>query len=99
MTTFLLKEDENSGDIFRCYLGNLPSQKEARLTVAYVTELSRETNRSVKFTLPTLLNPRYDSKISLQNTPFGMFDYIMKSVLTETKMGGGGEVVVVVIIW
>jgi hypothetical protein len=31
----------------------------------------------------------YLQKINeLQNTPFGMFDYIMKSVLTETKIGG-----------
>ncbi|CAG2192529.1 unnamed protein product [Mytilus edulis] len=96
MTAFLLREDENSGDIFKCFLGNLPSQKEAKLTIAYVSELQREINRAVKLTLPTVLNPRYHQETSIQNrdTGFSGFGFSASPFQQQpdqfTESGKGG---------
>lgn len=95
MTAFLLREDENSGDIFKCFLGNLPSQKEAKLTIAYVSELQREINRAVKLTLPTVLNPRYHQATSIQNRPvFSGFGFSPNPLQQQpdqfTESGKGG---------
>lgn len=96
MTAFLLREDENSGDIFKCFLGNLPSQKEAKLTIAYVSELQREINRAVKLTLPTVLNPRYHQDTSIQNrdTGFSGFGFSASPFQQQpdqfTESGKGG---------
>ncbi|XP_071167548.1 von Willebrand factor A domain-containing protein 5A-like isoform X5 [Mytilus edulis] len=58
-TAMLLSEDDASGDIFECKLGNLPAGEKALLTISYVVELSVETDGKVRFTLPTVLTPRY----------------------------------------
>ncbi|VDI27450.1 Hypothetical predicted protein [Mytilus galloprovincialis] len=58
-TAMLLSEDDASADIFECKLGNLPAGEKALLTISYVVELSVETDRKVRFTLPTVLTPRY----------------------------------------
>ncbi|CAG2243183.1 unnamed protein product [Mytilus edulis] len=58
-TAMLLSEDDASGDIFECKLGNLPAGEMALLTISYVVELSVETDGKVRFTLPTVLTPRY----------------------------------------
>lgn len=58
-TAMLMMEDRQSGDIFEIKLGNLPPYTEAKLTLAYVTELPVEPKGVVVFTLPAVLNPRY----------------------------------------
>ncbi|KAL3888733.1 hypothetical protein ACJMK2_001093 [Sinanodonta woodiana] len=58
-TAMLLQEDDSAGDIFSCKLGNLPSKAEAKIFIAFATELDLEPDGKVKFTLPTVLNPRY----------------------------------------
>lgn len=58
-TAMLLKEDNSSGDIFNCMLGNLPPETEASLVMKYVIELPQELDGRLRFTLPTILNPRY----------------------------------------
>ncbi|CAG2188436.1 unnamed protein product [Mytilus edulis] len=58
-TAMLLSEDDASADIFECKLGNLPAGERALLTISYVVELSVETDGKVRFTLPTVLTPRY----------------------------------------
>ncbi|WAQ96449.1 VMA5A-like protein [Mya arenaria] len=58
-TAMLLKEDTKSSDTFQCMLGNLPAGKEAELKLSYVNELPQEEDGRVRFTLPTVLNPRY----------------------------------------
>lgn len=55
----MLNEDESAGDTFCCKLGNLPSKTEAMLTMKYVIELPQEPDGRIRFTLPTVLNPRY----------------------------------------
>ena len=63
-TAMLLKEDDSAGDIFQCYLGNLPPKTNAKLSFAYALELPQEPDGKVRFTLPTVLNPRYSSGIT-----------------------------------
>ncbi|KAJ8311075.1 hypothetical protein KUTeg_011375 [Tegillarca granosa] len=58
-TAMMMSEDDQSGDIFEVKLGNLPANTEAKLTLGYVRELTVESDGTVVFTLPTLLNPRY----------------------------------------
>ncbi|XP_075437249.1 von Willebrand factor A domain-containing protein 5A-like isoform X2 [Ascaphus truei] len=55
---FLLEEDESSGDIFSCSVGNLLSGQEAEVTLSYVRELPLEADGAVRFVLPAVLNPR-----------------------------------------
>jgi len=59
-TAMLLEEDDASGDIFRCLVGNLPSGAEAAIKFAYVIELRLTPDGAVTFVLPTQLNPRYN---------------------------------------
>ncbi|XP_066458219.1 von Willebrand factor A domain-containing protein 5A-like [Eleutherodactylus coqui] len=59
---FLLKEDENSADVFSCNVGNLPPGQEAAVTLKYVRELPVEADEAVRFVLPAVLNPRYTPK-------------------------------------
>jgi hypothetical protein len=47
------------GDIFECKIGNLPAGETALLTVGFIAELSVEPEGKMRFTLPTVLNPRY----------------------------------------
>ncbi|XP_075437475.1 von Willebrand factor A domain-containing protein 5A-like [Ascaphus truei] len=56
---FLLEEDESSGDIFSCSVGNLLPGQEAEVTLSYVRELPLEADGAVRFVLPAVLNPRY----------------------------------------
>ncbi|XP_030043481.1 von Willebrand factor A domain-containing protein 5A isoform X2 [Microcaecilia unicolor] len=56
---FLLEEDESSGDIFSCSVGNLPPGQEAEVKLAFVQELPVEADGAVRFVLPAVLNPRY----------------------------------------
>ncbi|XP_052237802.1 von Willebrand factor A domain-containing protein 5A-like [Dreissena polymorpha] len=58
-TAMLLKEDTKSSDTFQCTLGNLPPGKDAVLKVSFVNELPQEADGKLRFTLPTVLNPRY----------------------------------------
>ncbi|XP_067686329.1 von Willebrand factor A domain-containing protein 5A-like isoform X2 [Haliotis asinina] len=58
-SAMLLEEDDTAGDIFKCMLGNLPPKSEAVLQFAYISELSVAVDGSLKFLLPSVLNPRY----------------------------------------
>ncbi|KAM8960962.1 von Willebrand factor A domain-containing protein 5A-like [Pelodytes ibericus] len=57
---FLLEEDQSSGDIFSCSVGNLLPGQEAEVTLLYVQELAVEADGAVRFVLPAVLNPRYN---------------------------------------
>lgn len=59
-TAMLLSEDDTAGDIFNCLLGNIPPNTDVVIEFAYVIELSLEADGGVKFSLPTVLNPRYN---------------------------------------
>lgn len=51
--------EEKSGDIFSVSLGNLPVHAEAKLHLKLVGELPIDAEGGVRFTLPTVLKPRY----------------------------------------
>ena len=66
--------EEKSGDIFSISLGNLPPKSEAELHLKLVGELPIDAEGGVRFTLPSVLKPRY--------TPAGSTDPL-------AKVGGG----------
>ena len=51
--------EEKSGDIFSLSLGNLPPGSEAEISIRMVGELPIEADGRVRFTLPSVLKPRY----------------------------------------
>ncbi|XP_067236414.1 von Willebrand factor A domain-containing protein 5A-like isoform X1 [Chanodichthys erythropterus] len=56
---FLLEESEESPDVFRLSVGCLSPGQSAAVTIIYVTELAVQTDHSLRFCLPAVLNPRY----------------------------------------
>jgi len=71
--------EEKSGDVFSISLGNLPPQKEAEIQLQLVGELPIDAEGSVRFSLPSILKPRY--------TPAGSSD-----PLAPVPSGEGGQV-------
>lgn len=59
LSAVYMSEDDNSGDIFRMKLGNLPAKLAAKLTFSYVQELALSCDQTGTFMLPMVLNPRY----------------------------------------
>ena len=57
--------EEKSGDIFSLSLGNLPSGSEAQISIKMVGELPIEADGRVRFTLPSVLKPRYTPEGSI----------------------------------
>ena len=51
--------EEKAGDIFSLSLGNLPSGSKAVIKLKMVGELPMEADGRVRFTLPSVLKPRY----------------------------------------
>ena len=51
--------EEKSGDVFSIALGNLPQGKDAQIQLQLVGELGIDAEGSVRFSLPTVLKPRY----------------------------------------
>ena len=82
--------EEKSGDIFSLSLGNLPSGSEAEISIRMVGELPIEADGQVRFTLPSVLKPRYtpegssDPLVGTQNTSVkqasvaGVFEFRMR---------------------
>ena len=59
-TALLLEEHHESGDIFKCTVGNVPPKTEAIVKFAYVQELQlTPEGTAVEFTLPCVFVPRY----------------------------------------
>jgi len=59
---YLLEQDEQMIDVFKCSIGNLPAGKEAKIRITYITELAIEDSTSeptLCFFLPTAVGPRY----------------------------------------
>ena len=69
--------EEKSGDIFSLSLGNLPSGSEAEISIKMVGELPIEGDGRVRFTLPSVLKPRY--------TPEGSSDPLAATQNTSVK--------------
>ncbi|XP_060064448.1 von Willebrand factor A domain-containing protein 5A-like [Ylistrum balloti] len=58
-TALLLEEHDDTNDVFVCRVGNLPPKERALLKICYVSELPHDPSGALRFTLPTVLNPRY----------------------------------------
>ena len=69
----LMKEDDKAGDIFQCTLGNLPPKTDAKISFSYVIELPQEPDGKIRFTLPTVLNPRYSPGIVTHTNALSVF--------------------------
>ena len=69
--------EEKSGDIFSLSLGNLPSGSEAEISIRMVGELPIDADGRVRFTLPSVLKPRY--------TPEGSIDPLAGTQNTSVK--------------
>ena len=69
--------EEKTGDIFSISLGNLPPNSEAELHLQLVGELPIDAEGGVKFTLPSVLKPRY--------TPSGSTDPLAYSYGTSIQ--------------
>ncbi|CAH1801770.1 unnamed protein product [Owenia fusiformis] len=67
-SAFILEEDRNTGDIFKCTVGNVPAKTDVKIKLSYVSDLTIEADKSVKYVLPIVLNPRYSPEGSAQNT-------------------------------
>ena len=64
-SAFLLEQSNDSSDVFKISVGNLPSKAIAVVQIRCVITLKRLKDGSIVFTLPTVLNPRYcpESKV------------------------------------
>ena len=51
--------EEKTGDIFSISLGNLPPKKDAEIHLQMVGELPIDAEENVRFSLPSVLKPRY----------------------------------------
>ncbi|XP_033726925.1 von Willebrand factor A domain-containing protein 5A-like [Pecten maximus] len=58
-TAVLLEEHQDTNDVFVCRIGNLPALQKALVKICYVSELPHDPSGALRFTLPTVLNPRY----------------------------------------
>ena len=58
---YLLEESDESSDIFRISVGNLPPKKSATVELKFVTELAVEKEGRIVFVLTNVLRPRYST--------------------------------------
>ena len=76
--------EEKSGDIFSIALGNLSPGKDAQIQLQLVGELSIGAEGDVRFSLPTILKPRY--------TPAGSADSLASVQIGEGEQVKSGTV-------
>lgn len=51
--------DQFGSDVFKAAIGNLDAKQEVKITITYLTKVVQESSREYRFTLPTVLSPRY----------------------------------------
>ncbi|XP_028429796.1 von Willebrand factor A domain-containing protein 5A [Perca flavescens] len=59
---FLLEESDQSPDIFSLSVGSLHPGESASIRLEYVTELAVQADEGLRFSLPAVLNPRYQPR-------------------------------------
>uniref|UniRef100_A0A3B5LK55 von Willebrand factor A domain containing 5A n=1 Tax=Xiphophorus couchianus TaxID=32473 RepID=A0A3B5LK55_9TELE len=75
---FLLEESEQSPDIFSLKVGRLPPGESASIRLEYVTELAVQADDGLRFCLPAVLNPRYQSQgpsVQVTSVPASLVPY------------------------
>uniref|UniRef100_A0AAZ1XQV3 VIT domain-containing protein n=1 Tax=Oreochromis aureus TaxID=47969 RepID=A0AAZ1XQV3_OREAU len=65
---FLLEESDQSPDIFSLSVGSLPPGESASIRLEYVTELAVQADDGLRFCLPAVLNPRYQTGSGVPET-------------------------------
>ena len=61
-TAVLLNQE--SSEVFRAEVGNLNAHEEVKITISYLTQVVAENSQTFRFTLPTVLAPRYRASTS-----------------------------------
>ncbi|KAI4896699.1 hypothetical protein NFI96_016085, partial [Prochilodus magdalenae] len=74
---FLLEESDQSPDIFRLAVGNLPPKESAAVTLIYVTELAVQADDGLRFCLPVVLNPHPGYVSKVEAVPASMVPYTL----------------------
>ncbi|KAF2356295.1 VIT domain [Trinorchestia longiramus] len=82
-TAMLIREESQTADIINLALGNLPAGAECEVTLSLVAELRVAGDGGVQFTLPTVLNPRYQPASSSGSDDHLVFN--VTPVATATK--------------
>ena len=59
-SAFLVAESDESRDIFKCDVGNLPPKTKAKVQMSYVTELDIQANGALLYVFPVTLFGRYE---------------------------------------
>ncbi|XP_028274817.1 von Willebrand factor A domain-containing protein 5A-like isoform X4 [Parambassis ranga] len=78
---FLLEESQQSPDIFSLSVGSLPPGESASIRLEYVTELAVQADDGLRFSLPAVLNPRYQpqgsegSSVQVTSVPASLVPY------------------------
>jgi hypothetical protein len=69
---YLLEQNEKSQDNFIINIGALPSGKECKIIISYVTELDLvENGKKIRFVVPTTIAPRYNPDKGGISSPSG----------------------------
>ncbi|XP_033832812.1 von Willebrand factor A domain-containing protein 5A-like isoform X1 [Periophthalmus magnuspinnatus] len=78
---FLLEESDQSPDIFSMSVGSLSPGESASIRLEYVTELDVQADEALRFSLPAVLNPRYQpagtesSSVNITSVPSSLVPY------------------------
>uniref|UniRef100_A0A665V1C8 VIT domain-containing protein n=1 Tax=Echeneis naucrates TaxID=173247 RepID=A0A665V1C8_ECHNA len=75
---FLLEESEQSPDIFTLSVGSLPPGESASIRLEYITELAVQADDGLRFSLPAVLNPRYEPQaatVQVTSVPASQIPY------------------------
>ena len=78
-SAFLLAESEQSRDIFKCDVGNLPPKTSALVRLSYVTELDIQANGAVLYVLPVTIFQRYQLQRP-EGESYSFFYYVHLSI-------------------
>jgi len=68
-SAFLLAESDQSRDVFKCDVGNLPPKSTALVRLYYVTELDIQANGALLYVFPVTLFERYELTRQEDTTP------------------------------
>lgn len=77
--------DQHDGDVFQAQLGNIDVGQEVEVTISYMTNVPttfKEGGEEVRFTLPTLVPPRYKPSTPMPPSPTKAVSYSMTFDMT-----------------
>lgn len=86
--------DQESSDVFKAEIGNLEAEQEVKISITYLTNVVQESSRQYRFTLPTVLAPRYkpSPNVAAPDTILGKVPYGI-SIEMSVHMNGAIEAI------